>query len=58
MRLLFAHGWALDRSLWDRLLPELGPLASEAVILDAGYYGPKIPACDLAGDTFLGAPSD
>ena len=54
MRLLFAHGWALDRSLWDRLLPELGALANDAVILDAGYYGPKTSAPDLEDETFLG----
>jgi pimeloyl-[acyl-carrier protein] methyl ester esterase len=38
-RLLFAHGWALDRTLWDRVLAELGPAADGAVLLDAGYYG-------------------
>ena len=39
MKLLFAHGWALDRSLWTGVLEALGPLAAGAVVLDQGYYG-------------------
>ena len=39
MKLLFAHGWALDRTLWTGVLEALGPLAAGAVVLDAGYYG-------------------
>ena len=38
-RLLFVHGWALDRTLWERVLDALGPDAGEAEVLDAGYYG-------------------
>lgn len=38
-RLLFAHGWALDRTLWDKVLVELGAEADDALVLDAGYYG-------------------
>jgi pimeloyl-[acyl-carrier protein] methyl ester esterase len=38
-RLVFAHGWALDRTLWDPVLAALGPEAKDAVVLDAGYYG-------------------
>ena len=38
-RLVFAHGWALDRSLWDEVLGRLGADADGAVVLDAGYYG-------------------
>ena len=38
-RLLLAHGWALDRSLWDKVLAALGPDADDAIVLDAGYYG-------------------
>jgi pimeloyl-[acyl-carrier protein] methyl ester esterase len=37
--LLFAHGWALDRSLWDRLLEALGEDARGAMVRDVGYYG-------------------
>jgi pimeloyl-[acyl-carrier protein] methyl ester esterase len=39
VKLLFAHGWALDRTLWTGVLEALGPLAAGAVVLDAGYYG-------------------
>lgn len=38
-RLLFAHGWALDRTLWDKVLDLLGPIAEGAQVLDAGYWG-------------------
>jgi pimeloyl-[acyl-carrier protein] methyl ester esterase len=38
-RLLFAHGWALDRTLWEGVLAALGPDAKHAMVLDAGYYG-------------------
>jgi pimeloyl-[acyl-carrier protein] methyl ester esterase len=38
-RLLFAHGWALDYTLWDRVRALLGADALDAVVLDAGYYG-------------------
>ena len=37
--LLFAHGWALDRTLWDRVLAALGEAAEGALVRDAGYYG-------------------
>ena len=37
--LLFVHGWALDRTLWDKVLDVLGDEASSALIRDAGYYG-------------------
>jgi pimeloyl-[acyl-carrier protein] methyl ester esterase len=36
---LFAHGWALDRTLWDRVLAALGEAAKGALVRDAGYYG-------------------
>jgi len=39
VRLLFAHGWALDRTLWNGVLDALGDLAKDAAVLDAGYYG-------------------
>jgi pimeloyl-[acyl-carrier protein] methyl ester esterase len=37
--LLFAHGWAQDRTLWDKVLDALGKTAQGAVVRDAGYYG-------------------
>jgi pimeloyl-[acyl-carrier protein] methyl ester esterase len=37
--LLFAHGWALDRTLWDKVLAALGEDAQGALVRDAGYYG-------------------
>ena len=37
--LLFAHGWALDRTLWDKVLAALGEDASGALVRDAGNYG-------------------
>ena len=43
MRLLFSHGWALDRTLWDGVLTVLGQDAAGAVVLDAGYYGRPVP---------------
>lgn len=53
MRLLLAHGWALDRALWDAVLAALGDDAAGAVALDAGYYGrPAGPPS--AGGPFLG----
>ena len=50
MRLLFVHGWALDRTLWTGVLEALGPLAEGAALPDAGYYGQpyKPPALDPA----------
>lgn len=53
-RLLFVHGWALDRSLWDAVLAELGPEAHGAVATDAGYYGRPLGACALDGGPVLG----
>jgi pimeloyl-[acyl-carrier protein] methyl ester esterase len=38
-RLLFVHGWALDRTLWDGVLAALGEDAADAVVLDRGYFG-------------------
>jgi pimeloyl-[acyl-carrier protein] methyl ester esterase len=37
--LLFAHGWALDRTLWDKVLPALGEDSAGALVRDAGFYG-------------------
>jgi pimeloyl-[acyl-carrier protein] methyl ester esterase len=37
--LLFAHGWALDRTLWDRVLAALGDEAAGALVRDSGFYG-------------------
>lgn len=37
--LLFVHGWALDRTLWNAVLEALGAEARGAVVRDAGYYG-------------------
>ncbi|HVY34407.1 MAG TPA: hypothetical protein VG960_08290 [Caulobacteraceae bacterium] len=43
-RLVFAHGWALDRAVWDKVLAALGPEADGAAVVDAGYYGrPSAP---------------
>jgi pimeloyl-[acyl-carrier protein] methyl ester esterase len=43
--LLFVHGWALDRSLWDKVLTALGADARGALVRDAGFYGrPADPA--------------
>jgi pimeloyl-[acyl-carrier protein] methyl ester esterase len=39
LTLLFAHGWALDRTLWDKVLAALGDEAAGALVRDAGYYG-------------------
>lgn len=36
MRLLFVHGWALDRTLW---VPVLKLLGGDSLVNDAGYYG-------------------
>ena len=45
--LLFAHGWALDRTLWGRVLGELGEEAQGDLVRDAGYYGrPADPCAD------------
>ncbi len=41
--LLFAHGWALDRTLWDKVLTALGDLARTALVRDLGYYGRPAP---------------
>jgi pimeloyl-[acyl-carrier protein] methyl ester esterase len=37
--LLFVHGWALDRTLWNKVLDVLGDDADGAMVRDAGYYG-------------------
>jgi pimeloyl-[acyl-carrier protein] methyl ester esterase len=42
-RLLFAHGWALDASLWDGVIAALGEDAADAAVVDAGYYGDPRP---------------
>jgi pimeloyl-[acyl-carrier protein] methyl ester esterase len=39
LTLLFAHGWALERTLWDGVLAALGDEAAGVVVRDAGYYG-------------------
>jgi pimeloyl-[acyl-carrier protein] methyl ester esterase len=45
--LLFAHGWALDRTLWDRVLSALGDEAAGALVRDSGFYGrPADPQAD------------
>jgi pimeloyl-[acyl-carrier protein] methyl ester esterase len=47
LTLLFAHGWALDRTLWDKVLEALGEEANGALLRDAGYYGrPADPRAD------------
>jgi pimeloyl-[acyl-carrier protein] methyl ester esterase len=49
--LLFAHGWALDRTLWDRVLDALGDDARGALLRDAGYYGsPSYFRADIQAD--------
>lgn len=48
-RLLFAHGWALDATLWDAVLAALGEDAHGGVTPDAGYYGRPSPAPRLDG---------
>jgi pimeloyl-[acyl-carrier protein] methyl ester esterase len=50
--LLFAHGWALDRTLWDKVLAALAEEAAAALVRDAGYYGR--PADPLAAGPVLG----
>jgi pimeloyl-[acyl-carrier protein] methyl ester esterase len=50
--LLFAHGWALDRTLWDKVLEALGEAANRALVRDAGYYGR--PADPVAKGPVLG----
>jgi pimeloyl-[acyl-carrier protein] methyl ester esterase len=42
-RLLLAHGWALDASLWDGVIAALGEDAADAAVFDAGYYGDPWP---------------
>lgn len=42
-RLLLAHGWALDASLWDGVIAALGEDAADAAAVDAGYYGDPRP---------------
>jgi pimeloyl-[acyl-carrier protein] methyl ester esterase len=51
---VFAHGWALDHTLWDRVLAELGPAADGAVVLDAGYYGRPMGHSRLSETPVLG----
>jgi pimeloyl-[acyl-carrier protein] methyl ester esterase len=41
--LLFAHGWALDRTLWDKVLGALGDAAESARVRDEGYYTSPLP---------------
>ncbi|HUO23711.1 MAG TPA: alpha/beta fold hydrolase [Caulobacteraceae bacterium] len=53
-RLVFAHGWGLDRTLWDAVLAELGDLAAGAIVLDSGYYGRPAGAGALNGARVLG----
>ena len=57
--LLLAHGWALDRTLWDRVLEALGEDADGAVVRDAGYYGrpadPVVKGAVLGVGQSLGA---
>jgi pimeloyl-[acyl-carrier protein] methyl ester esterase len=53
-RLVFAHGWGMDRSLWDAVLLEVGDLADGAIVLDAGYYGDPVAAGELDGEALLG----
>ena len=54
VRLIFAHGWALDRTLWDGVLAELGDLAANAIVLDAGYFGRPSGVGALDGARLLG----
>jgi pimeloyl-[acyl-carrier protein] methyl ester esterase len=57
--LLFAHGWALDRSLWDRVIGLLGEAGRDAFVRDAGYWGrpadPRPPGPVLGVGQSLGA---
>jgi pimeloyl-[acyl-carrier protein] methyl ester esterase len=57
--LLFAHGWALDRTLWDEVLAALGEDAAGALVRDAGYYGrpadPRVQGPILGVGQSLGA---
>jgi pimeloyl-[acyl-carrier protein] methyl ester esterase len=59
LTLLFAHGWALDRTLWDRVLDALGEDADGAFVRDAGYYGrpnePRVKGPFLGVGQSLGA---
>lgn len=53
-RLLFVHGWALDRAVWDKVLAELGAEADGAEVLDAGYYGRPSAPSTLGSAPILG----
>jgi pimeloyl-[acyl-carrier protein] methyl ester esterase len=59
LTLLFAHGWALDRSLWDRVIALLGDDGLRASVRDAGYWGepadPRPPGPVLGVGQSLGA---
>jgi pimeloyl-[acyl-carrier protein] methyl ester esterase len=52
VKLLFVHGWALDRTLWRKLITRMD-LGAEAVTPDAGYYGrpfsPPLPEGPILG---------
>jgi pimeloyl-[acyl-carrier protein] methyl ester esterase len=52
--LLFAHGWALDRTLWDKVLAALGEEAAGALVRDAGYYGRPADPLGEAARAILG----
>jgi len=52
MKLLFVHGWALDRTLWRKVIARLD-MGADVIERDAGYYGrPSHPA--LPQEPFLG----
>jgi pimeloyl-[acyl-carrier protein] methyl ester esterase len=57
--LLFAHGWALDRRLWDRVIALLGEAGRGALLRDDGYWGspadPQVQGPVLGVGQSLGA---
>jgi pimeloyl-[acyl-carrier protein] methyl ester esterase len=55
MKIALLHGWGMDRTTWDAVIPLLGEFACHAD--DQGYFGPPEPAgpADLAVTHSLGA---
>lgn len=55
MKLALLHGWGMDRSSWDAVIPLLGELACHAD--DRGYFGAPEPAgrADIVVTHSLGA---
>jgi pimeloyl-[acyl-carrier protein] methyl ester esterase len=54
VQLVFAHGWALECALWDAVIADLGAVAGDAIVLDAGYYGQAAAPSPIQGARILG----